>query len=178
MFAFSTKRENRHFHVVLVQGRQRKVQKSVMHVQSCCFANLYTSIAFCRSRWRRRSSFLKVARLSFLGSIPPQFECYYVDINKDIEKKVTSAVLYKDETFLWFMFYWHKSCLGNIMTLLRFLLGLYLFLGTRIFFCFRERLRELLPPLIASILAKFEQILWERFGSIFKSSFKGHNTSE
>ena len=27
------------FHVVVVQGRQRKVQKGVMHVQSCCFAN-------------------------------------------------------------------------------------------------------------------------------------------
>ena len=28
------------FHVVVVQKRQRSVQKSVMHVQSCCFANL------------------------------------------------------------------------------------------------------------------------------------------
>ena len=27
------------FHVVVAQGRQRNVQKSVMHVQSCCFAN-------------------------------------------------------------------------------------------------------------------------------------------
>ena len=27
------------FHVVVVQGRQRNVEKSVMHVQSCCFAN-------------------------------------------------------------------------------------------------------------------------------------------
>ena len=29
-----------HFHVVVVQWRQRNVQKSVMHVQSCCLANL------------------------------------------------------------------------------------------------------------------------------------------
>ena len=36
----STKRESRHFHVVVVQLRQRNVQKSVMHEQSCCFANL------------------------------------------------------------------------------------------------------------------------------------------
>ena len=36
----STKREIRHFHVVVVQRRQRNVQKSVMHVQSCCFTNL------------------------------------------------------------------------------------------------------------------------------------------
>ena len=27
----------RHFHVVVMQRRQRNVQKSVMHVQSCCF---------------------------------------------------------------------------------------------------------------------------------------------
>ena len=36
----STKREIRHFHVVVVQWRQINVQKSVMHVQSCCFPNL------------------------------------------------------------------------------------------------------------------------------------------
>ena len=30
----------RHFHVVVVQWRQRNEQKSVMHVQSCCFALL------------------------------------------------------------------------------------------------------------------------------------------
>ena len=34
----STKREIRHF-VVVVQWRQRNVQKGVMHVQSSCFAN-------------------------------------------------------------------------------------------------------------------------------------------
>ena len=39
VFLSSKKREIRHFHVVVVQRRQRNVQKSVMHVQSCCFAN-------------------------------------------------------------------------------------------------------------------------------------------
>ena len=39
-FTSSTKREIRHFHVVVVQRRQRNVQTSVMHVKSCCFANL------------------------------------------------------------------------------------------------------------------------------------------
>ena len=53
VFPSSTKREIRHFHVVVVQRRQRNVQKSVMHVQSCCFANL-NLLLFCRSRWRRR----------------------------------------------------------------------------------------------------------------------------
>ena len=37
VFTFSTKREIRQFHVVVVQRRRRNVQKSVMHVQSCCF---------------------------------------------------------------------------------------------------------------------------------------------
>ena len=53
VFASSTKREIRHFHVVVVRWRQRSVQKSVMHVQSCCFADL-NLLLFCRSRWRRR----------------------------------------------------------------------------------------------------------------------------
>ena len=52
MFASSTKREISHFHVVVVQWLQRNVQKSVMHVQSCCFAN-QNLLLFCRSRWRR-----------------------------------------------------------------------------------------------------------------------------
>ena len=30
----------RHFHVVVVQRQLRNVQKNVMQVQSCCFANL------------------------------------------------------------------------------------------------------------------------------------------
>ena len=55
VFPFSTKREIRHFHVVqaLVQRRLRNVQKSVMHVQSCCFANL-NLLLFCCCRCRRR----------------------------------------------------------------------------------------------------------------------------
>ena len=40
LFPSSTKREIRQFHVVFVQRRQRNVQKSLMHVQSCCFACL------------------------------------------------------------------------------------------------------------------------------------------
>ena len=51
VFTSSTKREIRHFHVVVVQWRQRNIQKSVMHVQSCCCANL--SLFFYRSRCRR-----------------------------------------------------------------------------------------------------------------------------
>ena len=54
MFTSSTKRENRQFLVVVVQRRQRNVQKRVMHVQSCCFANL-TLLLFFRPQCRRRS---------------------------------------------------------------------------------------------------------------------------
>ena len=43
---------SKHFHVAVVQWRQRNVQKSVIHVQSCCFANL-SLLLFCRSRCRR-----------------------------------------------------------------------------------------------------------------------------
>ena len=40
MFTSSLKREIRHFHVEVEQKQERNVQKSVMHVQSCCFAYL------------------------------------------------------------------------------------------------------------------------------------------
>ena len=44
LFTSSIKCEIRHFRVVVVQWRQRNVQKSVMHVQSCCFA--YSTYCF------------------------------------------------------------------------------------------------------------------------------------
>ena len=40
VFPSSTKREMRHFHVVVVQRRLRNVQKSTMQMLSCCFANI------------------------------------------------------------------------------------------------------------------------------------------
>ena len=39
-FPFPSKLKIWSFHVVVVQWRQRNVKKSVMHVQSCCFAHL------------------------------------------------------------------------------------------------------------------------------------------
>ena len=52
VFTPSTKREIRTFHVVVVQWQRRNVQKSVMHVQNCCFANL-NLLLLCRFRWGR-----------------------------------------------------------------------------------------------------------------------------
>ena len=46
VFTFFTKREIRHFHVVVVQWRQRNVQKNVTHAQSCCFAILSAFMSF------------------------------------------------------------------------------------------------------------------------------------
>ena len=45
-------------------------------------------------------------------------------------------------------------------------------------FFLRNRFREFVPAIIASIIAKFEQILWERFRNILKRSFKHHKNSE
>ena len=50
VFPSSIKRK---FPAVVVQWRQRNVQKSLMHVQSCCFANL-NLLLFCRFCCRRR----------------------------------------------------------------------------------------------------------------------------
>ena len=38
-FPYSSELKIWSFHVVVVQKRHRNVQKSVLHVQSCCFAN-------------------------------------------------------------------------------------------------------------------------------------------
>ena len=38
--------------------------------------------------------------------------------------------------------------------------------------------QKLVPPLDASVMAKFEQILWERFENILKQSFERHKNSE
>ena len=65
------KREIRHFHVVVMQWRQRNVEKIVVHVQSCCFANFNLQL-FWRSRcrpWRRilRSLLLLYVTPAFAG---------------------------------------------------------------------------------------------------------------
>ena len=71
-----TKCEIRQFHVAVVQRRQRNVQKSVMQVQSCCFANLNLRVLVCRSRCRRRRrclSFLIVVKKEREGEIRDPF---------------------------------------------------------------------------------------------------------
>ena len=64
LFMSSIKREIRHFLVIVVQWWQRKVQKSMMHVQSCCFADInllffWSSRCHCRRRCRILRSLLR-----------------------------------------------------------------------------------------------------------------------
>ena len=53
----SSKREIRQFQVVVVQRRHKNVQKSVIHVLSCCFVNLILLLFSLPSRSRRRPDF-------------------------------------------------------------------------------------------------------------------------
>ena len=83
-FPSSTKREIRHFHVVVVKRRLRNVQKikSVMHVQSCCFANI-NLLLLCRSRCRRRRRCLS-SRLS-VQDTGSRGDVFVVRISKPVE---------------------------------------------------------------------------------------------
>ena len=67
VFPSTTKREFRHFHVVVVKRRQRNAHKK--HVQSCCFANL-NPLSFYRSRCRRHRRCLS-SLIKDLGSRLP-----------------------------------------------------------------------------------------------------------
>ena len=64
VFTSWTKREIKHFHVVVVQRRQRNVQKSMIRGQSCCLINL-NQLLFSRSRCRRRRRCLSSLLLIF-----------------------------------------------------------------------------------------------------------------
>ena len=77
VFPSSTEREIRHFYVVIVQRRQRNVQKSV-HVQSCCFANL-NLLLFYRPRCRRRHRCLSslIALTTGTGILLPSISAFH-----------------------------------------------------------------------------------------------------
>ena len=59
VYTSSSKSSVRHFHVAVIQWRQRNVQKSVIHVQSCCFANRNLLLSFMLSSLTSPSSLLK-----------------------------------------------------------------------------------------------------------------------
>ena len=120
---------------------------------------------------------LKVARLDFSGEYVPSLSINYAGMSKDMGKSLPQhTVLYKDENFLWSGFYCNYwSHHGNIMTPLRFYLSLcFSVVGVFLRNCWRKYV----PAIVASIMAKFEQILWERCGNISKQSFKNHKNGE
>ena len=59
--AIKQAREIRKFHVAVEQWRLRNVQKSVLHVQSCCFDKINLLLSNCsRCRCSRRSLFISL----------------------------------------------------------------------------------------------------------------------
>ena len=70
MFTYSINwaREIRKFLVAVVQRRLGNVQKSVMHLQSCCFTNR-NLLLFCRSRLPSPSSLLVIQKFCNHGNV-------------------------------------------------------------------------------------------------------------
>ena len=81
LFTSSTKREIRQFQVLFVQQWQRNVWKSMMLVQSCCFAKLKLSL-FCCSRCHHHRSCLRSLicnwPLPTVGTLRPGLATLYV----------------------------------------------------------------------------------------------------
>ena len=74
-------------------------------------------------------SYLKVARYSFSGPIPPKFEHKLRRHKQSFGKIAITVVLDKDENLLWSGLQQHWSCHSNEMTLLPILL-VAVYLGT------------------------------------------------
>ena len=109
VFPSTTKREFRHFHVVVVKRRQRNAHKK--HVQSCCFANL-NPLSFYRSRCRRHRSLIKDlgSRLPFgvnyvIKCSPLSFTVYYLLMSSF--RSVLSRRIVLDSFYL-LIFYFEK----------------------------------------------------------------------
>ena len=94
----STKREIRQFRVVVVQRRQRNVQKNVMHVQSCCFACLNLLLFFRSLYCRRRRYFSEHREQYFRGTLVCKISirqsncCIEISITRESRLKIRSNV--------------------------------------------------------------------------------------
>ena len=82
--------KKRHSHVVVMQRQLTNVQKSIMHVQSCCFANLNPLLS-CRTLCRRRHHCLS----TLLAPISKARDCRYnkTPFNTDTEGSTESVLL-------------------------------------------------------------------------------------
>ena len=72
---------------------------------------------------------VKVARYSFSGSIPPKFEHKLNRHKQRFGKIATTILLDEDENLLWSGLQWHRSCCSNEMAKLPLLLAA-VFIGT------------------------------------------------
>ena len=75
MFTYSIKqaREIRKVHVVVVQRRPRTVQKSIMHMQSCCFAYLNLCLFCCSPLSLQKLPIVVIQKFYYHGNMMSQF---------------------------------------------------------------------------------------------------------
>ena len=75
MFTYSIKqaREIRKVHVVVVQRSPRTVQKSIMHMQSCCFAYLNLCLFCCSPLSLQKLPIVVIQKFYYHGNMTSQF---------------------------------------------------------------------------------------------------------
>ena len=118
---------------------------------------------------------VKVARLDFWGWYLPTLSINYVGMSKDMEKRLPQLYYIKMKISYDLGF----IAIGVVMAKKWRHYVFHLSLGFSVPGGFwRNRFREYVPAIIASIMAEFEQILWERFRNILKCSFKNNKNSE
>ena len=121
---------------------------------------VYTDLS---NGWRldclRSGEFNLVAWLNFLwGGYLPSLNINYVSTSRDMGKMLPQL----NENFSRSGLYYNQSHHCNVMTPLR-IFYLSLCFSSPVSGAFlRNCLREYVPAIIASIMAKFKQILWER----------------
>ena len=106
-----------------------------------------------------RSGEFKVAWLNFLWGDTSQVWTLTTSVRVKIWEKCYHNCM-KDENFSRSGLYYNQSHHCNVMTPLRIFDLSLCFSVSRAFL--RNCLREYVPAIIASIMAKFKQILWER----------------
>ena len=113
--------------------------------------------------------------LIFWGWYLPTLSINYVGMSKDMEKSLPQLYYIKKKISYDLGFIAIGVAMATLWRHYVFHLSLC-FSVPRVFW--RNHLREYVPAIIASIMAKFEQILWEHFRNILKCSFKNNENSE
>ena len=102
----------------------------------------------------------------FLGGYLPSLSINYVAKSKDREKRLPQLYYIKMKfLMIWVLSQSESRWQRNDA------ITFFIYLCVSLY-------QEFVPAIIASIMAKFEQILWERFRNILKQSFKHHKSSE